>query len=111
MLRQMKNVGQILKFAIKKNLGSYLFCHIYTKIQKFYNVHVFRTPCQIWVINFLNILIFFLQVLQEDENNVKALFRKGQALNGLNKWDEALVSYLLKLFNIYWSIIYRSLGQ
>jgi hypothetical protein len=52
-----------------------------------------------------------LQVLQEDENNVKALFRKGQALNGLNKWDVALVSYLLKLFIIYWSIIYRSLGQ
>lgn len=45
-----------------------------------------------------------MQVLQEDENNVKALFRKGQALNGLNKWDEALVSYLLKLFVIYWPI-------
>ena len=33
------------------------------------------------------------QVLQEEENNVKALFRKGQALNGLNKWDEALESF------------------
>ncbi|XP_063415307.1 peptidyl-prolyl cis-trans isomerase D-like [Mytilus trossulus] len=32
------------------------------------------------------------QVLQEDEKNVKALFRRGQALNGLNKWDEALES-------------------
>lgn len=43
-------------------------------------------------------MCILLQVLQEDEKNVKALFRRGQALNGLNKWDEALVGLLQTYF-------------